>query len=163
MNCDFVANAVPNAHWIAEAAESREVEGPQDSSRQQAAQPTHIARPCCSQGYGHCPRAHRQPLPLSRPLCQLCACRHQQPPARPALPCAMPRTRPKEPPTLQRTVQERDWVLRRVEVCGPQSFLRRSTAVTRTCACTTFSSFILQFPVAYAKPRHARKPPHARR
>jgi hypothetical protein len=86
--------------------------------RQQDSATTHTARPCCFQGYAYCPRALQRPLPPSRPPSRLCACHHQpSTPPPPASPCAMPRTRLREPPTLQRTVQERDWVLRRVEVC----------------------------------------------
>lgn len=86
------------------------------SNRQQDSASTHTARPCCSQGYAHCPRALHRPLPPSRRPSRLCAFRHQ--PSTPtASLCAMPRIRPREPPTLQRMAQERDWVLRRVEVC----------------------------------------------
>ena len=108
---------------IAEAAESRKsskqranIESRNSRERQRNPH-TARSRPCCSQGYAHCPRAlHHQPLPPSRLLCRPCACRHQRS-TPPALLCAMPRTRPREPPTLQRTARERDWVLRRVEVC----------------------------------------------
>jgi len=99
-----------------EQAESEHRKSKQQRERQRKPH-TPRSQPCCSQGYAHCPRAlHHQPLPPSRLLCRPCACRHQRS-TPPALLCAMPRTRPREPPTLQRTARERDWVLRRVEVC----------------------------------------------
>lgn len=114
---------------------------------------THIARPCCFQGYGHYPRAHHQPSLPSRLLYPLCACRHQQPPAPPASPCAMPRTRLREPPTLQRTVQERGWVLRRVEVRG-LDLLYHGEHIHHEDMDTNdfFYSVRLRVPVAYAVP-----------
>ena len=110
--------------------------------RQQDSATTHThsaRRPCCSQGYAHCPRALHQPLPPSRLLSQPCACRHR-PSTPPALLCAMPRTRPRELPTLQRTVLERDWVLRRVEVCG-----NHSQRELYTCTYTHDLFLLLQF------------------
>ena len=99
-----------------EQAESEHRKSKQQRERQRKPH-TPRSQPCCSQGYAHCPRAlHHQPLPPSTLLCRPCACRHQRS-TPPALLCAMPRTRPREPPTLQRTARERDWVLRRVEVC----------------------------------------------
>jgi hypothetical protein len=115
------------------------------------AQPHTQLSPCCSQGYAHCPRALYQPLPPSRLLSRLFACRHP-PSTPPTSVCAMPRTRPREQPTLQRTARERDWVLRRVEVCDD------SLASYTTHHTTLFSLTLAPLHHPPIQPTHQQEP-----